>query len=175
ESPRQGVMKAAGSVVGKAKLHPISTLSDPWRMLEDAAEAFDKFGFAHPAWAYGGSLIGMMFHPMPGDVDTARQPDSLVALHIVDEALQRSRAAGPADEAAVKADAHHGRASLPAFFIERVESVFQIGEELITRVKALRRGETHIVGIERIGDDDLRFCRIAMAVMVDPVGQIIVI
>ena len=61
-----------------------------------------------------------------------------------------------------------------AFGIERVEAVLEIGEELVAGIEALRRGEAHVVGVERVGDDQLRPSG-AMAVMLEPIGQFVVI
>lgn len=70
----------------------------------------------------------------------------------------------------MQADIHHARPPGLTLGIERVETVFQIGEELVARIEALRRGEAHVVGVERIGDDELR-----AAGMLEPVGQFVVI
>jgi hypothetical protein len=102
--------------------------------------------------------------PVAGDVDPAREPDALMAGGVVDEAPERHDPAGPADQAAVEAHGHHP----PAFGIERVEAVAQIGLELVARVEALGRGEAHVVGVERVGDDEL----VAPA-RPDPVGQVV--
>ena len=47
--------------------------------------------------------------PVAGDVDAPRQPHLVVALHVIDEALQRGGAAGAADQPAVQPDVHHPR------------------------------------------------------------------
>src|ERR1700753_3280362 len=68
--------------------------------------------------------------PVPGDVDAAADPDPLVALHVVEEALERADAARLAEQAAVHADAHHLRRGL-AFGVEGVEAVLQVVEEVV--------------------------------------------
>ena len=67
----------------------------------------------------------------------------------------------------MQADRHHLRRAL-AFGIEHVEGILQIGEELVAAVEALRRGEAHVVGVERIGHDELRTAR-----PVHPIGQLV--
>lgn len=72
--------------------------------------------------------------------------------------MKRASAAarpGAADEAAVEADRHLGAAAF-ALRIEHIRGVFEIGEELVAGIEALRRGETHVVGFERIGNDEER-------------------
>src|SRR5437764_6669198 len=92
---------------------------------------------------------------MPRDVDAAREPDALMPGGVVDKAFERGGAARPPGEATMQPDRHHARPRL-ALAIENVEAVLQIGEELITRVEALRRREAHVVRVEGIGDDQLR-------------------
>ncbi len=57
----------------------------------------------------------------------------------------------------MQTDRHHLRRAFLAFLIERVESILEIGEELVAGVEALRRGKAHVVCFERIGDDQKRF------------------
>ncbi len=47
-----------------------------------------------------------MGDPVTGDVDSATDPDPVVALDVVKEALERADAAGPANEAQVQSDRH---------------------------------------------------------------------
>lgn len=68
----------------------------------------------------------------------------------------------------MQADGHHlGRAFL-TLAIENVETVFQIGEELVAGIKALWRGETHVVCVQRIGHDQVRAFRAFY-----PIGQFV--
>ena len=105
--------------------------------------------------------------PVAGDRQPRREPYLVVGERIVEEPSQRRRAAGTPDEARVQADRHHlGRAE--PLRVERVEAVFEIGEELVAGIEALRRGEAHVIGVERIGHDELRpFCAL------DPIGQFV--
>jgi hypothetical protein len=55
-------------------------------------------------------LRGEMFQigvPVLGDREPGRHPDAFVLLDVVEEAHQRSGAAGTADDAAMQADRHH--------------------------------------------------------------------
>ncbi len=98
---------------------------------------------------------------MPGDV--------------VQETLQRDDPAGASREPAVQADRHHGRTACQSFGMKRVETVPQIGEELLALGETIRDGEPHVVDVERIGDDELRRDRVAMPVMVEPVRKVVVV
>src|SRR3954468_13559900 len=109
----------------------------------------------------------MLVVPMLGDLQPRRHPDALVLADIVEEADQPRRAAGAAGETTMQADRHHLRRAL-AFGIEHVESILQIGEELLAFGKALRIDEAHVVGVKRIGNDEL-----LAAGALDPIGQII--
>ena len=65
---------------------------------------------------------------------------------------------------------HHLGIARHPFRIERIESIAQIGIELVTRIEPLRGGKPHIVTIQRIGDDQLVAPR-----NLCPVWQIIVV
>src|SRR5690606_27960173 len=150
-------------------------LGDPRRMLEHAAKPGDELVAAHATWAERRRPVGMRGAPVGGDLAAGRQPDAIVALHVVDEALESRGATGTAYEAAVQANSHHARPAGLAFAIERVEAVLQVGEELVAVGEPGGDGEAHVVGLERVGDDQLRRDRIAVAVMVEPVRQLVVI
>ncbi len=70
-------------------------------------------------------------HPVVGDVEAAVQPHQVVPLSTDEKARQRRRPASAADEPTVQADCPRlmGR---PAFGVEAVEGVFEIGEALST-------------------------------------------
>src|SRR6266702_3368991 len=85
----------------------------------------------------------VMLVPMVCYIDALGYPDLVVLQHVVDEAPQRRRTTRPADQTAMQADRHHFRATLLALFIERVEGILEIGEELIAGIEALWRGEAH--------------------------------
>ena len=102
----------------------------------------------------GGKMqqVGM---PVLGDLQPCRHPDAVVLADVVEEAHQGRSAAGPADQAAMQADRHHLRRRR-AFLIEHVKTVLEIGEEFLAAAKALRGDKAHVVGVERVGDDELR-------------------
>ena len=68
----------------------------------------------------------------------------------------------------MQTDRHHLGLSCGAFGVERVETVFQIEVKLLARIEALGCGKPHVIGVERIGDDQLVFL-----IALIPVGQII--
>src|SRR5450755_1874254 len=76
--------------------------------------------------------------PVACDVDAPADPHPVVTLDVVEEAAERGKAPGTADEAAMEPDRQHLRAAL-ALGIEHVETIAQIGEELLARVETLRR------------------------------------
>ena len=67
----------------------------------------------------------------------------------------------------MQTDRHHFGGP-PAFGPEHVEGIPQIREELIAVTEALRIDEAHVIGIERIGDDQMRLLGSA-----HPIGQIV--
>ena len=105
--------------------------------------------------------------PMARDIEPGRDPDAVEAGDIVEKPHETRGAARPAGEAAMQADRHHFRRAL-AFGVEHVEAVAQISEEIVAVGEALRIDEAHVVGIERIGNDQMRRFRPA-----HPIGQIV--
>src|SRR5688500_1108426 len=113
------------------------------------------------------SHVPKMLVPVPGNVDAARHPYFVVPRNVIEEALERQSASRPPDEAAMETHRHHlGRAE-PSLFIEAIEAVPQIGQELIPAVEALRSSEAHVIGIEGVGDDEM----LPALRPVDPIGQ----
>src|SRR5689334_2405687 len=106
---------------------------------------------------------------MAGDIDAARQPDTLVLQDVIEETGKRLGAARPPGKAAMKADRHHLGRAAAALFIEAIEAILEVGEELVAAVEALRGGEAHVVGIERIGNDEMP----AAVWAADPVWQVV--
>src|SRR6266852_2332018 len=92
--------------------------------------------------------------PVPRDVDPAADPDTLVALDMLDEADQRLGAAGMASEPHMEADRHHPR-PLRSLLVQQIEAVAQIGEEILARTERAA-AELHVVGGQRVGDDEVR-------------------
>ena len=97
--------------------------------------------------------------PVARDVDPARDPDLLVRLHVVEEARSAPIRPGlPSRRQCMPIDIIFGR-SRPAGSpsrVERVEGVAQVGEEVLAGVEALRLHEAHVVGVERVGHDEVR-------------------
>ena len=85
-----------------------------------------------------------MFAPMACDIDAPADPDLVVLLDMIDKSLEGTNSPGSADQPAMQANRHHSWDS-GALIIERIETVTQISEKLIARVKSLRRCKTHVV------------------------------
>src|SRR5271163_199516 len=102
----------------------------------------------------------MRSHPVPGDIDAAANPDVLALQHVIEKALQGVDPSGASGQAAVQPDGEHLwliepiRVPLP---IKRVERRGEIVEELRARIEALGGGKAHIVGIEGVWDDEMRY------------------
>ena len=109
----------------------------------------------------------MMYPPVVGNVKAAAEPHPCVALDVVEEARQGCSTSGTSDQATVQTDRHHLGSSF-ALGIEHVEAILQVGEELIATIEPLVRGKTHVVGVQRIRNDQVR-----LAIVGDPVGQIV--
>src|SRR4029453_18800308 len=109
----------------------------------------------------------MMLSPMVGDVEAATKPHPFVALYIIEEASQGCRPPRTSDEATVQTDRHHFGSGF-TLGIEDVEAIPQIGEELLAAIKPLVGGESHIVGVQRIRNDQVRH-----TVISHPIGQIV--
>ena len=75
---------------------------------------------------------------MPRDVDPPRRPDPLVRREVVEEAGERGGAAGASGESAMQPDRHHLRPSRLAVGVEHVETVAEIGEELVALLARIR-------------------------------------
>ena len=91
---------------------------------------------------------------MARDIEAARHPYIALGERIIEEARERRRAPRPPGEPAMEANRHHFR-PLGALGMKVIEAVLEIGEELIAGIEALRRRKAHIVGIERVGHDEL--------------------
>jgi hypothetical protein len=160
-----GGMKPLRRILPRGQPGVICALRDPGRMLEDVAKEFDEY---HPIHAAGLQIRRMMMaNPMVGDVDAPCHPDILMGTDVIQEPGQSRGASGAAGEAAMEADRHHLRRSF-AFCVQRVEAVLEIGEELVARIEALRGRKAHVVGIQRIGHDQL-----LPVAMLFPIRQIV--
>ena len=85
---------------------------------------------------------------MAGDVDSARHPDFVMALDVIEKFFERECATGATDQATVKADIHHLWRAFCPFAVEHVEIVFEIRIEMLAGVEPLRRGKAHIIRID---------------------------
>ena len=108
--------------------------------------------------------------PVLGDLDAAGKPDLVVALNIIDEALERGEPARPPGKAAVQADIHHLRLARLPFRIEHVERILQIGVEGVAIAEPGLDSKAHVVDIQRIGNDQL-----VTPGMPTPIGKIVCI
>ena len=109
-----------------------------------------------------------MAGPVLRDVDAAGPPDVIMALCVIQEALDGHHPPWAAGKPAMQPDGQHLGPPGSPFCIEHVETVLEILVEMLARVKALRGCEPHIIGIQRVGHDQLRVSAVA-----PPVGQII--
>src|ERR687896_1093965 len=98
------------------------------------------------------SGISVVLQPVAGDIDAPGNP-GFFSPYVLQELFKRCEPSRAADEAAMQAHRHHA----PAFGVEHVEAVLQVVEKIRPRVEALRRGEAHVVRVEGIGHDELRF------------------
>src|ERR1700681_421188 len=111
---------------------------------------------------------GMPCRPVPGNVQPPRDPDSFMALDIVEEAREAGRPRRMADQAHMEADRHHLRLSC-AFRVEHVEGVL-MPREIIGRRSEETGAELAVIVDERIGNDQMR-----LAVDDFPIGQFVVV
>ena len=135
----EGGVQTLGGVARLVEPGSVGAFGEPRRMLEDVAENLDEDRARHAARREPGGAV--VPDPVPGDVDAPRHPDPVVTTDVVEEARQRRRPAGAADEPAMQADRDHLRRCL-ALGIEQVEGVLQIGEELVAGIEALRRSRS---------------------------------
>ena len=94
-----------------------------------------------------------------------------MALDVLDEALEGGQACRTSHQAAVQADGEHLRC-LCTLGIQDVEGVLEVVEEVIALVETLHLGEAHVVGVQGVGDHQVR---LAGGVVGFPVGQVVVV
>lgn len=109
--------------------------------------------------------------PVAGDIHAAGEPDLIVTLGVLDETLQGGQARRTADQAAVQADGQHLR-RLGPFGVQHVEGILEVLVEVVALVEALDLGEAHVVGVQGVGDHQVR---LAGRVVGFPVGQVVVV
>src|SRR4029079_9388315 len=115
------------------------------------------------------SRLRKILMPVPGDIDAARYPHFIVTRDMIEEAFERHGPSGPPDQPAMQAHGHHLWRAAPSLLIKEIEAVAQIAQELLAAVKSLRCREAHVIGIERIGYDEM----ITALRPRDPIRQII--
>ena len=162
-------MDTGGTIMGRPQFQIKRTFCDPCRMFVHATEAGDEILAGHQVCAKDG-FRGMGFAPMIGYFDASRGPDALDPADVFYKSFQRLNTPRTPDQAAVQTDRHHLGITRRTFRIESVESIAQVGIELVSRIEALRGGKPHVVAIQRIGDDQLVAPRDP-----GPVWQIIVV
>ena len=155
--------------MGGAKFKVKGAFGDPWRMFKNAAKAGDETGLVHLAGPVA-PLVRMGCRPMCSDLAPGREPDIGVALGIGQKPLQPGDFARSADQPTVQADREHLGLTFGAFGVKRVECVAQVGFELLPGDITGGGGKAHVVGLERVGDDQL----VAVANF-PPIGQVIVV
>src|SRR5262249_19144754 len=109
----------------------------------------------------------MLALPMARDIDPARNPHVAAWGEVIEKTNESPCPAWASNQPAMQPNRHHlGRAF--ALAIEHVEGVLEICKQLIPGAETLRVDETHIVGIERVRNDEMRCLR-----SLDPIGQIV--
>src|ERR1700712_2340885 len=109
----------------------------------------------------------MMLAPVPRDIDASRDPDAIILFDVIKKALQRAESARSSEQAAMHANGEH-LGCIAALFVEDIERIAQVREERVRRFETLWRGEAHVVGIERVRNDQLRRRAAARHVNVHP-------
>lgn len=108
--------------------------------------------------------------PVLGDGCPSAEPHAFVTLDVLEQARQRPNPAGPADDPAVKANAHHARSSFDPHPVQPVKGIAAIREELIPGAEITAALQAAVVGIEAIGNYEVSLARDFC-----PVGQVFVI
>ncbi|AIM20687.1 amidohydrolase [Serratia sp. SCBI] len=101
-------------------------------------------------------------------------PHPFVLLDIIEKTLQRAKTPRPAQQTTVHPHRHHLRRLL-ALSVQHVEAVFQIGVKLLGGIKPLSGGETHVVGVQRVRNDQVRPTAAVAARHFAPERQIIAV
>src|SRR3954452_2108881 len=102
----------------------------------------------------------MNVDPMPCNLYSLADPHPLMLQHIIEKALQRTDSSRPPDDPAMQSDRQHLRcvqSRRVAFAVQRIEGRLAIFEKLHSGVKTLRRREAHVIRIERIWNDEVRY------------------
>ena len=97
----------------------------------------------------------MLALPVLGDIDATGDPYLVVGLDVIEEAFQRREASRSSGDPTVQPDGEHLGCRV-ALGVEHVEGVTQVLEEVLTVVEALGAGEAHVIGVQGVGDDEMR-------------------
>jgi hypothetical protein len=84
---------------------------------------------------------------MFGDLAAGAKPDTLARAHMLEDLDQSDRAAGAPCQAIVQVDGHQP-GMLGAFLVHELETIDQIGRELVGGAETARQIETIVVGFE---------------------------
>jgi len=106
---------------------------------------------------------------MPGDVEPAADPNSILRQHVVDESRKSGRARRLAREAAMHRHSHHARC-LGTQCVECVKVVLERGEEISGLAPAQAAGQPCVVVVERVRDDEMW-----SAELVVPIRQLVIV
>src|SRR5262249_55099430 len=106
--------------------------------------------------------------PMLGDIASRAEPDAVVTADMFQEPDQPGRLARSPDQAIVQADAHQLRC-LRSLRVEKIERVDHVAGEIVRTTEAGIAIEPVVVGLERIGNDEM-----AAASDLHPIGELVV-
>ena len=105
---------------------------------------------------------------MPSDVCPSADPNSIVFEDVVDQALQPGSSARTSNDAPVKADRKHLRASHLALPPQHVEGIATVLFPFLAGRETPDSCKTHVVGVHRVGHDE-----VAAPGDCGPVGKIV--
>src|SRR6266403_6168365 len=112
----------------------------------------------------------MVQAPMPGDRLSIAQPDTLMALDVIEQAHQCADPAGTSNDAPVQADGHHARPAFAAQSIQPVEGIAAIGEEIVAGCEVAAALQAAVVAVEGMRNHQMR-----PSADSNPVGQVVVV
>ena len=76
---------------------------------------------------------------MSGDIDASRDPDLVVALHVVEEPLERGDPSRATHQSTVQPDREHLRCARYSLRVQDVEGVAQVREELLAAAARMEK------------------------------------
>ena len=117
----QCIVQSDRAVMRGAKLQIVGAFGDPGGMLENTAIARDEGAPVHLAGTLAPDM-GVLAHPVLGDVDAACEPHIIEAAGIFDEPFESHYPPRTPDQTAVQPDGHHA----PALRAQAVETVLEV-------------------------------------------------